>query len=321
MEYAFKLDTEFAHDIKAGLGASQKWISSKYFYDEIGDKLFQDIMNLPEYYLTRKEFSVLTEHTSAMLGSLIETGEKFNMVELGAGDGLKTKILIKYLAKQSFPFRYFPIDISSSVLRHLEHDLLSNFKDIEVRPVASTYVNALKDCVWKNGARNLMLFLGGNIGNFPEKDAVVLLKQVASSLNPGDLLLIGFDLKKDPKIILDAYNDATGVTKAFNLNVLERINKVFGADFKVDQFKHWPTYDPVSGECRSYLISMEDQLVQIPALDMEVRFKKSEAIHTEVSKKYNHEELEQLAEKAGFKISRHFEDGEHYFTDSLWEVV
>lgn len=318
MESTIKTDTEFAKDVLEGLSAKPKHLSSKYFYDEKGDKLFQKIMGLPEYYLTKKEFSILDSHKVEILADLLAS-PSFNLVELGAGDGLKTKILIRYLQNEKANFTYYPIDISGSVLRELKTDLQQSFPALDVQPIKGTYKRALEERKWENQHPSLLLFLGGNIGNFTYQEAFSMLNRIARSLKSGDYLLVGFDLKKDPATILKAYNDAEGVTRDFNLNILSRINKELGGNFDMAKFKHWPAYDPVTGECRSYLVSSEKQKVEVKDLKRTFYFENAEAIHTEISKKYSHEELEELAVKSGFRVIRDFDDPDHYFTDALWQ--
>ncbi|WP_200977154.1 L-histidine N(alpha)-methyltransferase [Echinicola sp. 20G] len=317
MEYSLRKDTEFARDVLVGLSGNNKFLSSKYFYDHKGDELFQKIMQLPEYYLTRKEFGILKEYHRYIL-ERISDSTHFNMVEMGAGDGLKTKILLEYLYNQRANFTYYPIDISGNVLKQLETSLNVSYPGIKVSPIVSNYKNALQDPLWNRKTKTLLLFLGANIGNFVWNDAVKVLRRIARSLQEGDMALIGFDLKKDPELILQAYDDSQGVTKDFNLNILIRINKELGGNFDLTKFKHWPVYNPVTGECRSYLVSLVEQEVSVEALEQRFRFKKAEAIHTEVSKKYDKDELLLLAEDSGFEVLENFEDGDGYFTDSLW---
>lgn len=310
-------DQVFAQDILNGLMAPLKHLPSKYFYDDIGDKLFQQIMELPEYYLTRTEFHILEKYKAQILQPFIDRGEKFNLIELGAGNGYKTKILVKYLYDHKVPFNYYPIDISGNVLVELKETFLKEFPNLEIHPIQGTYRATLTEKNWEKGIPNLMLFLGSNLGNFIMEDALDLMDYIKRSLNTNDGILIGFDLKKDPQLILDAYNDSKGVTKAFNLNLLHRINKELDADFDVDQYKHWPVYNPDSGECRSYLVSLKDQTVKIGAFNQEFHIKLAEPIFTEVSRKFSLEEIQQLGRNKGFKVLEDFMDDKAYFSDSL----
>lgn len=311
-------DQSFARDVMAGLGANNKFIPSKYLYDEKGSRIFQSIMNLPEYYLTRAEFDILKEYKEGILGPIMATGRKFNLVELGAGDGLKTKILIKYLWENRIEFEYYPVDISGSSLTGLKESLAEEFEGVIVNPLEGTYGLSLRERKWENGLPTLMLFLGSNMGNFLEGEAMSLLQEVSGALNSHDMLLAGFDLKKDPELILRAYNDSVGVTRDFNMNLLTRINRELGGDFDLSKYKHWPLYDPVRGECKSYLISTEKQRVHLSALNEFVTIDAHEPIYTEVSKKYSLKELGNYAVANGFEMVHNFQDSKGYFTDSLW---
>jgi len=309
----------FGQDVVLGLNAQPKTLSSKYFYDAKGDKLFQDIMALPEYYLTRKEFEILESQHEEILKPIIESGEPFNLVELGAGDGLKTKILLRYLLAKNIDFTYYPIDFSGSVLEELKESLAEEMPDLEVHSIQNTYRGALQEKKWENGKNSLILFLGSNLGNFQMKEAYEILDHLMIGTNHSDWVMIGFDLKKHPQTILTAYDDSTGVTKAFNLNLLTRINRELDADFDLNSFVHWPIYDPISGECRSYLVSIKKQKVHLAALNETFHFDAFESIFMEVSKKYSQEEIDVLAHRSGFKVIENFTDSETYFADCLWQ--
>jgi len=290
---------QFASDIKAGLSSNPKKLPSKYFYDEAGDKLFQEIMKLDEYYLTRSEYEIFETYKADIL-DIISKDEGFNLFELGAGDGYKTKLLLKYFVGQEIDFTYYPIDISGNVLNELESALAQEIPLLHVTTLEGDYFKMLSNISEEHAAHKLILFLGSNIGNFAKEDAIRFLTLLRGSLKSGDFSLIGVDLKKHPEVILKAYNDSKGVTKAFNINLLTRINESFGADFNTEDFMHAPTYDPASGECRSYLLSKKDQSVDIPALEETFHFRKWEPVHMEISKKYDLVELEELATLAGF---------------------
>lgn len=309
----------FAQDVMIGLSANPKTLPSKYFYDAKGDKLFQKIMALPEYYLTRKEFEIVENQYEAILVPILNLGQSFNLVELGAGDGLKTKILLRYLDKQKAEFEYFPVDFSGSVLQELKESLATEFPKLKVTSVEDTYRGALKKRAWENGKPNLILFLGSNLGNFSREEAYDVLDHLRIGANHNDFVLIGIDLKKSPQIILDAYHDPAGVTRDFNLNLLERINRELNGDIDLAYFIHWPSYDPVSGECRSHLVSLKDQTINLKALDQSFYFEAFEPIFTEISKKYSLSEIDKLAERGGFVTIENFTDSEQYFADVLWQ--
>ncbi|MEP1956913.1 MAG: L-histidine N(alpha)-methyltransferase [Algoriphagus sp.] len=308
----------FAQDVMLGLNSNPKTLPSKYFYDAKGDKLFQQIMALPEYYLTRKEYEILEGQHRQILAEIVSLQKPFNLVELGAGDGMKTKILLRYLTDRKIEFTYYPVDFSGSVLVELEESLAEEFPTLEVHPIQDTYRDSLKKQVWEDGKPNLILFMGANLGNFGVEEAKNIIDHLRVGTKKGDLVLIGFDLKKDPQTILNAYHDEQGVTREFNLNLLDRINRELDADFDRDSFVHWPIYNPVSGECRSYLVSQKAQTVTIGALNQTFYFEAFESIFTEISKKYSLSEISHLAALGGFEVMGNFVDSEGYFADVLW---
>jgi len=309
----------FAEDVRQGLSDHPKYLPSRYFYDEKGDELFQQIMAMPEYYLTDAEFEVFSMQKVELIKEFNGHQQHFNLVEFGAGDGFKTKILLEELMREQANFTYVPIDISSNVLDQLEKNLSLTHTGLDIDPIVGEYFQALENLSHRDQTPKVILFLGSNIGNFLYDAARKFLNDVADRMNAKDKMLIGVDLKKDPQIILNAYNDPAGITKSFNLNLLNRINRELGGNFDLTQFKHWATYNPMNGEARSYLVSMKSQEVYIEALEASFKFDFWEPIYTEVSRKYDVAELEKLAKEAGFRVRHHFFDCKHYFVDSLWE--
>lgn len=311
----------FALDVKEGLSQSPKTLSSRYFYDERGDELFQKIMDLDEYYLTRAEFEIFVRQKKEILQAFLGEDKTFRLVELGAGDGTKTKVLLAHFTNEQVPFTYSPIDISGNVLSLLEEDLKSNIPSLKVEPIEGEYFKALEELNKNHDTKEVVLFLGSNIGNFDRESGIDFLRHLGENLSEGDLLFIGFDLMKDPNKILAAYDDKEGVTKAFNMNLLSRMNEELGANFDIVQFDHFPTYDPLTGETKSHIISKKEQEVYIEVLDQTFEFDAWEAIHTEVSQKYSCKMIEEYAKAAGFEIVRNFIDSNRYFVDSLWRRV
>lgn len=310
-------ESQFAKDVNQGLSDNPKNLSSKYFYDAKGDKIFQEIMRMPEYYLTDCEFEIFETQKEEILNA-IGTNAKFNLVELGAGDGLKTKILIQYFLKQNVDFEYFPIDISADVLDQLKEDLKTTFPKLKVTCLNYEYFAALEKLNEMDDSPKVLLFLGGNIGNFSNELALDFYSKLGNILNDKDKILSGIDLKKDPYTILEAYNDRAGITRSFNLNLLTRMNRELGANFNIDQFDHYPTYDPKSGEARSYIISKAQQSVWIESLEKSFEFKAHEAVHMEISKKYSFDQIDDLAEASGFQRIENFSDQKGFFVDTLW---
>ncbi len=308
-------DQQFAQHVASGLDQHPKKLSSQYFYDARGDKLFQQIMALPEYYLTRTEFDILQNNKKEILASM---HNGFNLVEWGVGDGKKSGILLDYLYENSIDFTYYPNDISSNALLGLKRSVQEKWPGIRVEPIQGNYFELLKAPIWNREKPTLMLYLGANIGNFNPDLTKRLLTSMRNSMGADDKLLIGFDLKKDPEIILSAYNDSEGVTRQFNLNLLERINRELDANFDLEAFKHWPVYDPESGYCKSYLVSTCAQQVWVGALGKAISFEPAETIFTEVSRKYSLTQIQDLAMENNFTQEKIFIDGKHLFTDVLW---
>ncbi len=305
----------FSEDVLRGLKASSKSLPSKYFYDARGDELFQQIMHLDEYYLTRKELEIFETHKDAILKT-ISDGLPFRIIELGAGDGLKTKILLKHFIENGADFTYTPVDISGNVLEILENNLKEEIPGLRIEPYEGDYFDALGE-ISDSPERDIVFFLGSNIGNFTHEEAVGFLGDLRSTLKPEDILFMGVDLKKDPSVILSAYNDSKGVTTEFNLNLLDRINSELEGDFDRDTFIHYPYYNPHTGECRSYLISKIRQEIRIG--EERISFRPWESIFMEVSKKYDEIQLVKLAEKTGFKYVTTFNDDQHWFADVVWK--
>ncbi len=310
------VDQVFAQEVMEGLQAQPKNLPSKYFYDERGDELFQQIMNMPEYYLTNCEYEIFEDNREDILQAI--GNRSFDLIELGAGDGYKTKVLLKHFLERKADFHFCPVDISDNVLQILNEDLKANLPGLYSQPLQGDYFEVLDRLSENKDRKKVILFLGGNIGNLETPRAKEFLRAIGERLDEGDDLLIGFDLKKDPETIWKAYNDPAGITAAFNLNLLTRINRELDANFDTAKFKHWETYNPLNGETRSYLISKEEQEVCLAAVREKVTFKAWEAINVELSQKYSLSGIEAMAETTGYHCVRHFYDRRRYFVDSMW---
>lgn len=308
--------TAFARDVLHGLSQTPKQLPSMYFYDERGDQLFQDIMHMPEYYLMNCELNIFKRQKAEILEAI--GLEHFHLLELGAGDGYKTRVLLRYFTEQAVDFEYQPVDISPHVLQKLEQHLLKELPGLKVHPLPGDYFKVLHEVKETDTTPKVVLFLGANIGNYPKERAAAFLRHLRDELRAGDKLLTGFDLKKEPSVILNAYNDPQGATAAFNLNLLERMNRELGADFNVQDFCHWESYDPATGATRSFIVSKKAQHVFIKALSQSFRFDAWEGINVELSQKYSLPEINALAAEAGFVAEHHFVDDRGYFVDSLW---
>ncbi|MGI9545637.1 MAG: L-histidine N(alpha)-methyltransferase [Flavobacteriaceae bacterium] len=297
---------QFEEDVYKGLTDFPKHLSSKYFYDERGDRLFQQIMHMPEYYLTDCEFDILTHHKEQIIQWFEKGSADINLIELGAGDGKKTKILLEHMVNRNLQFKYTPIDISQNALHKLERSIEQELPDVEVATRQGTYFEVLQHLSTLNGSKKVILFLGSNIGNLLHADAVEFLGKLQKVMTEDDLLLIGFDQKKNPQTVLNAYNDPAGITEDFNKNILLRINKELSGNFVLENFLHWEVYDPETGTAKSYLVSKKEQTVSIDALGLKVVFKPWETIHTEISQKYDDEIVNWLAGKAGLSVEAVF---------------
>ena len=320
-DIAQKATSEFAKEVQEGLTSFPKHLSSKYFYDEKGDKLFQDIMAMPEYYLTDAEFEILEQEKDRIANYFSNGGRPFDLFELGAGDGKKTRILLKYLLDKGHNFEYRPIDISQNALSQLETRLLEELPNLVVNPLQGTYFDTLNDIGHQKEKRKVILFLGSNIGNLLHRNAILFLSQLKDAMGPNGLLFMGMDQKKNPQTILDAYDDQAGITEAFNKNVLKRINTELGGNFDLDRFLHWEVYDPETGTAKSYLVSKEEQTVFIEDLDLKVSFDAWESIHTEISQKYDDKTVHWLAKESGLEIVTSFEDSKKLFKDYLLKKI
>ena len=307
--------TDLARHVTEGLARNPKTLSSMYFYDDLGSRLFQQIMALPEYYPTRAEFAIFREHGAAVGAALGGTaGGSFTLVELGAGDGAKTKLLLRELLAANSDFTYAPVDISAGAMSGLVATLADELPALHVEPVVESYADALDQLRTQPG-RKAVLFLGSNIGNFGPAERLDFLRQLAAPLGADDRLLIGFDLRKDPRRIRAAYDDAQGITAAFNLNLLTRLNRELGADFDLARWQHYTDYEPLTGAVRSFLVSTEAQAIYFEALDETVSFAAWEVIHTENSYKFTRPQIEALAAEAGLRVVEFFTDGAGDFAD------
>lgn len=309
------MNKQFAIDVDEGLSQLNKTLPSKYFYDQKGDELFMQIMALPEYYLTRAEHEIFTEQTQALIDALgVHPDQYFELIELGAGDGSKTKHLLKALLDQGYQFDYLPIDISGHVLELLASNLLAELPTLSLKAQQGDYFEILRN-LKQSRVPKVMLFLGSNIGNMTDAEAADFIYDLGGNLAAGDKMLLGADLIKSADIVLPAYDDAQGVTKAFNINLLHRMNNELGADFAIEQFDHVAEYTEAEGIAKSFIVSQLAQQVHIAAVNKTYHFAAGEKIHVEVSRKYSQQVLESILETTDFTISCLLTDSKGYFAD------
>ena len=300
--------------MRAGLTARPKRLPCLYFYDERGSRLFERICEVPEYYLTRAERSILEAHADELAAGL---GQPVDLVDLGSGNSGKTRLVIEALLRRQGRLRFIPVDISSSMLRESSLTLVQTYPDLEVLAVAGEYHEGLAYLEAEGGPPRLVLWLGSNVGNFTPQEAVRFLRRLGRAMRPGDALLIGIDLRKDPATLVAAYDDAAGVTAQFNLNLLERINRELDGRFETDAFAHEARWNEAGGRMEMHLRSLRDQTVWIEALGLHLSFDEGETIHTENSYKYSLEGIAELSAAAGFAIERQWLDGGRRFSLSL----
>ncbi len=316
----------FAAEVLEGLTGHPRRLSSRYFYDARGSELFQKITTLPEYYLTRCEREILTKQRVRLVGLVREhlsesAHERLNVVELGSGDGHKAFLVLEQLRAEELPFEYVPIDISVDAMHTLMASLAASLPDVQAHGLISEYFTGLHWLSRTDHSLNLVMFLGSNIGNFQARECRSFLCRLWDSLSPGDLVLIGFDLKKDIPTLLRAYNDSQGVTREFNFNLLRRINRELEADFAIGEWEHYAPYNPNLGAMESYLVSRKRQKVRIGRLRRSFEFDRAEPIHTEYSCKYSLRDIQDLAQDNGFELVTNLIDDRGWFADSLWRVV
>jgi L-histidine Nalpha-methyltransferase len=306
--------SEFAADVRTGLTKPQKELPSKYLYDEVGSALFEVISVLPEYGLTRADERVLLRNASEIVARL---PMPITVAELGSGSGKKTRWLLRALARGQ-PTAYHPIEISPSALAMCKREL-GDIDSISILGFEREYLDGLAEVAdrRKNGEHLFVLFLGSTIGNFDRPAGMQFLCSIREILRPGDSLLLGTDLLKPIPQLLEAYADPLGVTAAFNLNLLARINRELEANFAVDQFEHVAKFNPQARSVEMHLRSKRVQTVTIAGAGFSVRFRADEAIWTESSHKYAKDEVFQMAKDTGFRCEAQWVDREWPFAESL----
>jgi L-histidine N-alpha-methyltransferase len=311
--------TGLAEDVRRGLSTKPKRFLPKYFYDQLGSQLFEAICLLPEYYLTRAENEIL-EHYSDEIVSAI--GGETTLLEMGSGSASKTRLIIEALLRKQNELLFIPVDISASALDSSSRILLQSYPQLKVEAYAADYFAGLAELrKTSRTTRILALFLGSNISNFDPDEALKFLRALRQVLSEGDALLLGADLKKEKKILEAAYNDALGVTSAFNLNVLARVNRELGGNFDLRAFQHRAFYNEDRGRVEIYIESTREQTVAINQLEMEVEFADGEQIHTENSYKYDLSDIAQLATQNGFTRARTWLDQKKQFSSNLLLAV
>ena len=305
---------EFREDVAEGLSRSPKQIPPKYFYDERGSQLFEQITATPEYYPTRTEAAILAKYAEAIIAA---AGGAAALVELGSGSSTKTRLLLDIMAQRRDSLRYIPIDISPSIVLEHGRRLLDEYPLLRVSALICDYARAMEELAKTHDETRLYLFLGSSIGNFTPGDAEALLRNVASAMVDGDSLLLGIDLVKEEETLNRAYNDAAGVTAAFNLNVLAHINDALGGHFELERFRHQAFFNVAESRIEMHLESLENQIVPIDALKRSFSFTTGETINTEYSYKFNPESMEKFYQGTDLKRVNHWVDANNWFALDL----
>ena len=352
--HASKVERTFAEEVSGSLdrGSGSKFIDPKFFYDEVGSALFEEICSVPEYYLTRTEIALL-ERIADEIGALVAADEmgirrdgadhdggaatgaaddasragggggkssgRLRLVELGSGSSVKTRIVLDALHRVQSATEYFPIDISD-ILTQSSEQLLADYPKLRITGIIDTYEGGLEFLKEYGGGRSLIMFLGSSYGNLAPGDGAAFLGRVRSAMKPGDLFLMGVDMAKDRRVLESAYNDSAGVTSRFNLNVLSRINSELDADFDLGNFAHRARYNPSEQRVEMHLESLCEQTVTVSKLGLELRLGRGELIHTENSYKYEPGQVCSMLDSSGFRMVGQWIDPDGYFMLVLAEA-
>jgi L-histidine N-alpha-methyltransferase len=299
-----------AEDVLQGLSASPKRLPPKLFYDEAGSRLFEQITELPEYYLTRTERGIFQTSAKEIVQ---QAGSNLTLIELGAGNASKTAILIQAMCQRQLQVEFYPVDVSSAALQSAVSSLNGNFPHLHVRPIVADYSHGVPQLASLNG-RKLVLLIGSTIGNFEPDEALQFLQCLRESMRSGDALLLGFDMVKSPRLLHAAYNDSQRVTARFNQNVLVRINSELGGRFTIDRFRHIAFWNRRRSRIEMHLESLQEQNVWIEQLEKHFHFMEGETIHTENSYKFTNNAINSLLQETGFVLENRWNDPQGWFS-------
>jgi L-histidine N-alpha-methyltransferase len=302
---------ELERDVREGLTCPQKMLPPRYFYDELGSKLFEDICELPEYYQTRTEKAMLEQ----IAPEIVRHHRLPTLVEYGSGNSSKTRVILDAMRDEGVLKRYIPIDVSREILTETAESLVREYPELEVHGVIGDFNEGLPPSVHE--LPSLVIFLGGTIGNLRLREAIPFLRTTAETMTDNDLFLLGTDLVKDPQVLNAAYNDAAGVTAEFNLNVLRVINRELGGEFDLAKFTHYAFYNPYETRIEMHLYSTVDQTVRIGALDLDVHFEEGETILTEISRKFTRTSVESMLNDSGMTLLEWYTDENDMFALAL----
>lgn len=303
-------DSESGQDVVEGLSSQPKSLPSKYFYDEQGSQLFEKICQLREYYPTRTEIDIIKKCGR----EISQTTGPCELIELGSGSATKARILLNAYQAAGYPLRYLPIDVSGTMLTESVQTLAAEYPDLSVHGLVSTYELALSRLPPPQLPTRMLCFMGSTLGNFQPDQCDEILTKISESLNSGDYFLLGIDLQKETLILEAAYNDSKNVTAAFNLNILNHLNRRFDGNFEPEGFEHVAHYNQENAQIEMYLRSLKAQFVCLNALDFSISFEKNELILSEISRKFNLNETSQLLTSRGLSTIKVFVDRNQWFS-------
>jgi L-histidine Nalpha-methyltransferase len=303
------IEKDDIQDVINGLKQKQKLLPTRYFYDRKGSQLFEKICQLPEYYPTRTEASILQQYAT----DIVNQTQAIELVELGSGSSSKTRYLFNAYQESNIPLYYIPVDVSDSILKESAKELLIDYPQVKIQGKVATYSQALQQLKNNFLGKRIIIFLGSSIGNFNSAKCDRFITQVTSALNPGDYFLLGIDLQKPVGILEAAYNDSQGVTAAFNLNMLQHLNHRFAGNFNLDSFKHQAIYNQTEDQIEMYLISQKEQTVTLSSLNLTIKLEKEERILTEISRKFNLAKMEKYLSDRNLNLIKTYTDPQQWF--------
>ncbi|MEM6404231.1 MAG: L-histidine N(alpha)-methyltransferase [Cyanobacteria bacterium P01_D01_bin.116] len=308
-QYKPKSASSAGSDVVKGLTQTPKCLSPHYLYDDRGSELFEQICELPEYYVTRTEAAILqdcAEEVAQITGAC-------EFVELGSGSSTKTRVLLDAYQKLGLPLHYLPIDVSAGILEATARQLLVDYPSLKVHALAGTYEQALGELERSELPTRMIGFIGSSLGNLTPQQCDDFLSHITAALQLGEYFLLGVDLQKPKNILEAAYNDSAGVTADFNLNVLDHLNSRFDGNFDRTKFEHWTFYNETKHQIETYLRSLEPQTAELRALNLQLNFEKSETIHTEISRKFDIDGIQKLLGSKGLVTQKVWTDDNNWF--------
>lgn len=312
------LEDTFADDVRTGLTSEPKSLMCRYFYDQVGSQLFEEICEQPEYYLTRAETEILKQHGDSIAQQM---AQEPILVELGSGSGLKTRILLSALLAKFGQLTYLPVDISTTMLEDSAKQLLKDFPGLSVSGISGEYRFGLQQLKKLSSQSKLILWLGSNVGNMNRSEAGQFLSEIGSLMQSQDRFLMGVDLLKDARVLHDAYNDAAGITARFNLNILSRLQRELQAELDLSNFQHCANFDGHEGRIEMSLRSLCDQTIELRGLDLTVKLAANEQIVTEHCHKYSESQIKALAQASGLEICQWWSDSQQRFSVVMFRAT